>query len=260
MTVHQPKTPKHGHRQYKEGELIFKAGDHGLFIYKILFGKVQLYKEMDGRLVPLATRGSGELIGEMLFLKGKAGVHAASARALENSEVELWDLGTLLEEYAKAPVVLKYLIDQRLTRIRRMNEMLGRLTAEAEKIGDSVTQKQQGPISRRRYYRKIVDLNCTYLPAIVGRGLRRHLNGIIRDLSMAGLCLETSLKNAAAVSHNVGDSFRIETILPNGKKIKIVAEIIDVKKAWDKLRLGMLFDVVADYSEAKQALGFFLLP
>lgn len=260
MTVRNSKIPKKGHHHYKEGDLIIKAGDHGLFIYKILFGKVQMFKEVDGREVPLATLGIGDIIGEMLFLKGKAGVHAASARALEDSEVEVWDLGALLEQYAQAPVVLKYLIDQRLNRLLRMNEMLDRLTADAEKVRAGVKPKKQGPISRRRYYRRKVDLDCTYLPIRAHKGLPSHLNGRIKDISMTGLCLETSPRNASVVSHNVGDSFRIETVLPNGEKIRIVAEIIDAKKAWDKIRLGMLFDVVADYSEAKKALGFFLLP
>ena len=52
---------------YKRGELISKEGDYGISMYKIIEGKVRVFKESGEREVTLATLGPGEIIGEMTF-------------------------------------------------------------------------------------------------------------------------------------------------------------------------------------------------
>jgi len=58
--------------QYLKGEQIIKQGDYGISIYKILSGKVQVFRKSEGVEVPLATFGAGGIIGEMAFLSKDA--------------------------------------------------------------------------------------------------------------------------------------------------------------------------------------------
>ena len=101
---------------------------------------------------------------------------------------------------------------------------------------------------------------CTYVPGNPNKRLPLHLSGVIKDISMSGLSLEVSPRRTSAVSHNVGDTFRIETVLPSGIKIALPAKVMNAEKGFAKTRLGMHFDVLPDYSETKKALWFFLLP
>lgn len=76
--------------RYEKGELIIKQGDYGISIYKILSGKVGIFRTYEGAEVPLATLESGGIIGEMAFLNKDKDVRSASARALEDTELEVW--------------------------------------------------------------------------------------------------------------------------------------------------------------------------
>jgi len=87
------------HLSFRRGDLILKQGDFGFSIYKILSGRVEALREADNREVPLAILGRGEIMGEVSFLSKGRGVHSASARALEDTEVEVWHPDLLADEY-----------------------------------------------------------------------------------------------------------------------------------------------------------------
>jgi len=70
---------------YKKGDLIFKQGDYGISMYKIIEGKVLVFKESGDREVILASLGQGEIIGEMTFLSGPNVPRNASAKAVVDS-------------------------------------------------------------------------------------------------------------------------------------------------------------------------------
>ncbi len=76
--------------RYKKGEQIIKQGDYGISIYIILNGNVEVSRESEGGDVVLATLGPGDIIGEMIFLNKGVEVRSASARALQDSELEVW--------------------------------------------------------------------------------------------------------------------------------------------------------------------------
>ncbi len=50
------------------GEILFTEGEIGDKTYVIMAGEIDIYKESGGRMVFLATRGAGEVIGEMSLL------------------------------------------------------------------------------------------------------------------------------------------------------------------------------------------------
>ena len=57
------------HVHYEQGEVIFHEGDIGDYLYIIVSGSVEVYKEADGKTV--ATLHQGEFFGEMVSLNQK---------------------------------------------------------------------------------------------------------------------------------------------------------------------------------------------
>jgi hypothetical protein len=69
-----------------------------------------------------------------------------------------------------------------------------------------------------------------------------------------------SAKNALNYSHESGDIFIINTVLPNDKELELTAVVVSVNKdeTSEKLSTGMCFTDMTD--EARKTLGFFLMP
>jgi len=130
---------------------------------------------------------------------------------------------------------------------------------EGEERGRS-NGKEDPWSSTREFYRKEVDIVCQYKPVHNVKASSALLTGKIKDISMSGMCLEISHGNELATGHEVGDSFHIDTVLPNGQELNVTAEIVSVKKQKGKVRLGMQFKELPDYYGAKKTLGFFLMP
>ncbi|MDY7035868.1 MAG: hypothetical protein SV375_06865, partial [Thermodesulfobacteriota bacterium] len=80
-------------------------------------------------------------------------------------------------------------------------------------------------------------------------------------ISMSGLNLVIHSRNLHLIPHNVGDRFHLNTKLPNGKRLRVNAEIITLKTTKDSVSLGMRFLSLSDEMYgARKTLGFFLLP
>jgi CRP-like cAMP-binding protein len=240
---------------YKKGDLIFKQGDYGISMYKIIEGKVLVFKESGDREVILATLAPGEIIGEMTFLSGPNVPRNASAKALEDSRLEVWHFSRLRKEYEEMPPILKIMATQTLERLVRTNNTLVNLDAKqseaenCEKIGAGASQ--------RRFYRKEVDLDCIYRPAKSGPNTR--FRGKIRDIGFGGVRLEVSSKNGGNSFYKLGEVFIISTALPNGKDLEVRATVAVVGEngAPGRLSMGMCFTNTPTW--VKERLGFFLM-
>ena len=242
--------------RYKKGDLIVKQGDYGISIYKVIKGKVQIFDESGGKETDLVTLDPGGIIGDMNFLDRALEARFASARAIEDSELEAWHPARLANEYEQMPYIIKYIANQALKRLIRMNKITAHLTAERQK---EINAKQDEPVSARRYfYRKEVILDCFYWP--VDKTSKVRLEGRIKDISMSGMGLEVRAKNTKKFSHRSGHRLHIETVLPNGTKIDFTAKIVSEieNRIPGKLFFGMTFDELSD--AARKGLGFFLMP
>ena len=245
---------------YEKGELIIKQGDYGISIYKILSGKVKIFRTYDGVEVPLATLERGSIIGEMAFLNKDKDVRSASARALEDSELEVWHPRDLVEKYAQTSIVLRIIIDQALSQLLRINRFMDQLAVRKSEQKCQLKTKEDPWSSTREFYRKEVDIACQYRAAQGGKASSAPLTGRIKDISMGGLCLEVLPRNEATTAHEVGKMFHIDTVLPNGQDLNVTAEIVSVTKRPRAVRLGMKFKELPDYYGTKKTLGFFLMP
>jgi CRP/FNR family cyclic AMP-dependent transcriptional regulator len=78
-----------GKESYKAGDVIFKEGSHGVAMYLIESGKVEISKDVQGKKLVIETLGPGEILGEMSFVDGEP--RSATAIALEDTVLELLD-------------------------------------------------------------------------------------------------------------------------------------------------------------------------
>ena len=242
---------------YKKGDLIVKEGDYGISIYKIVEGKVTITKESEGKDVFLAELESGDIFGEMTFLGRTDKPRNASARAQEDSIVEAWHPSKLLDEYAKMPPIIRFMTDQTLSRLLRMNKLIVELTSREQKRREEM--KKKDPLtSQRRYYRKKVDFPCSYRPVKASDKVR--LPGRATDIAMGGVGLEIPLRNAELYSHMKGDSFHINIGLPDDKNLEMVCKIEGIKREsnTDKMLVGMSISAISP--GYRKLLGFFLMP
>ena len=239
--------------KYKKGELIVKEGDYGVSIYKVIDGRVLVFHEEPDMEVPLAGIGPGEIFGEMAFLSRAMEPRAASARAIEDTELEVWHPKLLSSEYEKMPPILRYVANQALKRLVRMNMLASNLSATAEK--GKKEGGGHGEATRRRGYRKSVDLECVYRQI----SANTRLPGLVRDISIGGVGLEVRAKNTLTFTHEPGDRLVVEVVLPNEKTLEFVGKIESTRKASTpgKILIGMTYAELSE--DARKTLGFFMM-
>jgi CRP-like cAMP-binding protein len=244
------------HLHFEKGDLIIKEGDYGISIYKIIEGEVLIFTKSEGMEIPLATFGRGEVIGEMVFLKGSTKRRSASARAITDVALEVWHPDMLAKEYEKMPPILKIMADQALKRLVRMNRLVVRMS-DKRKIKKIVHEQKESRIAQRRYFRKEIDMAFEGRP--VDSGPESKLYGKIRDISLGGVGVQVGHSDLSGFPVKSGDRFHINTNLPNGKKLDFIGSVVSIRKDTDEstVCVGMSFDDLRH--QASKDLGFFLL-
>jgi len=242
--------------KYRKGDLIIKEGDYGVSIYKIIKGKVVIFTEVDGREIPYTTLGEGEILGEMLFLKRAIERRTASVRAIEDSEIEIWHPNMLAKEYEQMPPVIKYIANQALSRLLRMNKLLVQITTKKQKQREIISSDIWA--KKRRFYRKKMEIGFS------GRQInslsKKLLSGYITDISLGGVGMDITSIKFDKNPFKAGDEFFIKTALPNGKDLEFHAKLVTLKegKTPGMPFFGMSFTELTD--SARKDLGFFLMP
>ena len=75
---------------YLKGEQIIKEGDYGSSIYKIVSGRVRIFKCFGKDKTTLAILDRGDIFGEMTFFNLGLEPRSASAVAMEDVVLEVW--------------------------------------------------------------------------------------------------------------------------------------------------------------------------
>jgi CRP-like cAMP-binding protein len=109
-------------KTFQSGEVVFKENEPGLEAFLIRNGFVSIMKTDDGRNVELATRGPGEIIGEMALLDHRP--RSATVIAKGTLEVEVITRQSMEDMLQHAPEPLVKIINQLLERLRDANEMV----------------------------------------------------------------------------------------------------------------------------------------
>jgi CRP-like cAMP-binding protein len=89
---------KSGHDEtYKDGEIIFKEGNAGDWIYVILSGSVAISKKIGGKTYDLGLLGRDDVFGEFAYFGNVE--RTATARAVGRTTVSIVDRGVLDLEF-----------------------------------------------------------------------------------------------------------------------------------------------------------------
>ncbi|MFO7783448.1 MAG: cyclic nucleotide-binding domain-containing protein [Thermodesulfobacteriota bacterium] len=241
--------------KYGKGDLIMKEGDYGVSIYKVNKGHVRVSQQQGEMDVALASLGPGEIFGEMAFLNKAVETRSASVRAMDDVELEVMHPKILSSEYEGMPPILRYITNQTLNRLARMNKMYTQLLKKTELT--KARDLREPETNKRQYYRKPLHQACVYRP-VRGSGKVR-LEGQITDISVGGVGMDVSAGNTLKIPHEPGDEFAIHTTLPNGREVDLVGKIRGVAKTSTpgRLKLGMQFTGLN--GESSKTLGFFMM-
>jgi CRP-like cAMP-binding protein len=244
--------------RFKKGDLVMKEGDYGISIYRILSGKVRVYTETETTETLLSVLGPGDMMGEMIFLSSKSfQKRSASARAMEDCELELIHPNMLAKEYEQMPVIIKLLADQCVARLLRMNQLAAQLTHKKSEQ-EKKARERGNIVNRRAHFRKKVRMPVECRPAGYASP-HSMIAGEIRDISLGGVGMEIRPQAFSRFPYQQGEEFKMDTTLPNNKPISFLGRLVWSKQGSTPgpLFLGMN---IAEMGEGdRKELGFSMM-
>jgi len=105
---------------FPKGAVLFKQGDKGEAAYILNAGTIGLYRESQGRRVPLASVRRGEMFGELAATDGSP--RLASAFAIEDSVLMVIPAAAMRDKMRTADPFIKAMIDMLSDNLRRVHE------------------------------------------------------------------------------------------------------------------------------------------
>lgn len=105
---------------FPKGKVLFKQGDKGDAAYIVNSGAIGLYREAQGRKIPLATVRKGELFGEMAAIDGSP--RMATAFALEESKLTVIPVETMSDKMRKADPFIRAMIHMIMNNLRSVHD------------------------------------------------------------------------------------------------------------------------------------------
>lgn len=105
---------------FPKGKVLFKQGDSGDAAYIVSSGAIGLYREAQGRKIPLATVRKGELFGEMAVIDGSP--RMATAFALEDSKLSVIPIETMVDKVRRADPFIRTMIHMLMSNLRSVHD------------------------------------------------------------------------------------------------------------------------------------------
>jgi CRP-like cAMP-binding protein len=107
---------------FAEGEVLFKEGDPSDYVFRLVTGAVEIFRELDGERILLGTVGAGEFIGEMGVVENRP--RSATAQAASNIEVEILSSALFFDQIAGRPQTARELISRLSQRLREADDRI----------------------------------------------------------------------------------------------------------------------------------------
>lgn len=114
----------------EDGDVIVREGEEGRSMFIIKRGRVEIFKQVGGHEILLASLKRGDFFGEMSLLEGLP--RSATARSLGSTELVVLRPGSLLLRIRQDPTFAFELLQQMSRRIRKLNDQLVFRVARAE--------------------------------------------------------------------------------------------------------------------------------
>ena len=153
---------------------MFRQGEAGDAAFIVNAGSIGIYREVEGKRVPLATLRKGELFGEMAVIDGSP--RMATAFTLEDCTLTMISVALMTEKMKKTDPFIKALITMLLGNLRSVHESY---TPKARSLVDSVRTLARQSDSLTKYLTDNEDMDLPVDIAVkVG-----ELNSIIGSLT-----------------------------------------------------------------------------
>jgi hypothetical protein len=114
-------------KKFKRGQRLFKDGDPAAEAYLIQKGYITVWRQEGKQRVILATRGEGEIVGEMALTDDT--VRSANVTAETDVEAQIITRQQVKTMLAMSPLTLSLLLHQVLESLRTANDMIGMYAA-----------------------------------------------------------------------------------------------------------------------------------
>ncbi|MBW2091306.1 MAG: TIGR02266 family protein [Deltaproteobacteria bacterium] len=154
---------------YSDGEIIFQEGSSGDWIYLLLSGRVEIYKVIGGKKVVVDVLEPGDIFGELSFIDKHP--RSASAKAVGDVQVGVYDMEYLVQEYNKLPSDFRRVFDYIARRLRKMTNVAANLAGrKTERIEQNIEV----------HYQTADEFFKAYSKNIGGGGLFIKTNDLLR--------------------------------------------------------------------------------
>ena len=105
-------------QKFSAGETIFEEGASGDWIYVVLQGEVEIYKNVRGKKIVVDRLKEDDLFGEVSFIDKQP--RSAGARAATDAVLGVFDRNYLISEYNKLPNNFRVILNAMAKRLRKM--------------------------------------------------------------------------------------------------------------------------------------------
>lgn len=129
--------------EYKKGDLLFMENENSKDLYIVQSGVVKVFKECDGKKLPIALVHSGQFVGELSFFDGKP--RSATAECATDVKAIRLDQDKLEKEIKRLPSWLIVMIRSVADRLRETDEIVRRNKLNDSKMAEEFARwdKQQ---------------------------------------------------------------------------------------------------------------------
>lgn len=130
---------------YADGDIIFNEGTPGDWIYVVIKGEVEIFKNIRGKKVVVDSLKEGDLFGEISFVDKNP--RSAGARAVgDKVTLGLFDKDFLAQEYNKLPSNFRVIFDAMARRLRKMTAVAVNLAGRKnDRVSSTIDVKFKTP-------------------------------------------------------------------------------------------------------------------
>jgi uncharacterized protein (TIGR02266 family) len=119
-----------GEETYHQGEIIFKEGSSGDWIYVVQSGSVEISKTTQGHKYVIEILEKGDIFGEVGFIGGMGRI--ASAQAIGETTLGIIDRDFLMSEFNKLSEDFRVILVAVAQRVKKMTDRASQYTVRKE--------------------------------------------------------------------------------------------------------------------------------
>lgn len=123
---------------FPKGKVIFRQGDKGDGAYLLDTGLIGIFREVEGKKVPITTIGSGDLFGEMAVIDGSP--RTETAYAAEDCKVKMISVKTMINTKRGADPFIRSLIHMLVKNLRSVHDSF---TPRTRSFADAINALQR---------------------------------------------------------------------------------------------------------------------